>query len=101
MKNALKLGAKSIMDVLDALALRIVIDGKKIESEADEVTEAHDRLLCYSIHQICSKKLSLWKEESSRTTSHIPNQMVVKVFIIPHAPNTKREVHPGYSNYVS
>jgi len=55
-KKALKLGAKSILDVPDALALRIVVDGKKItKSEIDEVTEGRDRLLCYCAHQICSK----------------------------------------------
>ena len=55
-KKALKLGAKSILDVPDALALRIVVNGKKItKSEIDEVTEGRDRLLCYCAHQICSK----------------------------------------------
>jgi len=55
-KKALKLGAKSILDVPDALALRIVVNAKKLtESEIDEVTQGRDRLLCYCVHQICSK----------------------------------------------
>ena len=37
---------------------------------------------------------SLWKEASSRTTSHIQNQMVIKVFITPHAPNTRTRSTP-------
>jgi len=55
-RKALKLGAKSILDVPDALALRIIVDAKKkTELEIDEVTQARNRLVCYLAHQTCSK----------------------------------------------
>lgn len=56
-KMKLKLNADSILDVPDALALRIVFDAKKMTpDEDDEVTRARDRALCYYVQQACTKK---------------------------------------------
>eukprot|EP00557_Chaetoceros_sp_GSL56_P007050 CAMPEP_0176504662 /NCGR_PEP_ID=MMETSP0200_2-20121128/16060_1 /TAXON_ID=947934 /ORGANISM="Chaetoceros sp., Strain GSL56" /LENGTH=882 /DNA_ID=CAMNT_0017904123 /DNA_START=370 /DNA_END=3018 /DNA_ORIENTATION=+ len=56
-KMKLKLKADSIMDVPDALALRIVFEAKKMTpDEDDEVTRARDRALCYYVQQTCTKK---------------------------------------------
>jgi len=54
-RKALKLGAKSIQDVPDAIALRVIVDSKNmVVPESDEVTQARDRLVCYLAHLICS-----------------------------------------------
>lgn len=56
-KMKLKLKADSILDVPDALALRIVFDAKKMTpDEDDEITRARDRALCYYVQQACTKK---------------------------------------------
>jgi len=71
-RKVLKLGAKSILDIPDALALRIVVNAKKMDqTEIDEVTECRDRLLCYWVHQICSAHFK--PVEGSRFKNYIAN----------------------------
>jgi ppGpp synthetase/RelA/SpoT-type nucleotidyltranferase len=53
-RKMLKLKAKSILDVPDALALRVVFKGKKMKLDEDEeVIRARETALCYYIQQIC------------------------------------------------
>jgi ppGpp synthetase/RelA/SpoT-type nucleotidyltranferase len=55
-RKMLKLNAKSILDVHDALALRVVLKSKKLTPDEDEqLTEARDRALCYYVLQQCVK----------------------------------------------
>jgi len=61
-KKMLRLGSKSILDVPDALALRIVVDANKMdksenvsEVEHEEIVQSMDRLVCYFAHKLCSQ----------------------------------------------
>lgn len=55
-RKMLKINAKSILDVHDALALRVVLKSKKLTPNEDEqLTEARDRALCYYVLQQCIK----------------------------------------------
>lgn len=50
----------SVLDVPDAVALRVVLSARKLSpDEDDDVTSARERALCYYVHQLC--------------TSHLPN----------------------------
>jgi (p)ppGpp synthase/HD superfamily hydrolase len=54
-KKMLRKRVKKIDDIPDAIALRVVIDGKKGQAdEAEEVTDARERALCYYVQKICS-----------------------------------------------
>jgi ppGpp synthetase/RelA/SpoT-type nucleotidyltranferase len=56
-KMKLKLKADSILEVPDALALRVVFSAKKMTPDEDrEVTSARERALCYYVQQTCTKK---------------------------------------------
>lgn len=56
-KMKLKLKADHILEVPDALALRVVFDAKKqTPDEDDEVTRARERALCYYIRQTLTKR---------------------------------------------
>ncbi len=53
-RKMLKLGAKNVLDVPDALALRVVFDAKKLTTDEDDgVTSARERALCYYVQQSC------------------------------------------------
>lgn len=53
-KKMLRLGYSNVLQVPDALALRVVLDAKKMSpKEPDEVTEARERALCYYAQQLC------------------------------------------------
>ena len=53
-KKMLRRGYKTIPQVPDALALRIVLDSKKLDpNEDDEVTRARERALCYYAQSLC------------------------------------------------
>merc|ERR1711957_35075 len=56
-KMKLQLKSDSILEVSDALALRVVFSAKKMTpDEDDEVTSARDRALCYYVQQTCTQK---------------------------------------------
>lgn len=56
-RKMLKVGAKNVLDVPDALALRVVFKGKKMSpDEAVEVTRSRETALCYYIQQMCTSK---------------------------------------------
>jgi ppGpp synthetase/RelA/SpoT-type nucleotidyltranferase len=56
-RKMLALKATSIFDVPDALALRVVFNGKKMKlDEAAEVTRARETALCYYVQQMCTTK---------------------------------------------
>jgi len=56
-KMKLKLKADSILEVPDALALRVVFSAKKMTPDEDsEVTSARERALCYYVQQTCTEK---------------------------------------------
>ena len=53
-KKMLRKGATNILDIPDALALRIVLKAKKLTpDEDDEVTRARERALCYYAQELC------------------------------------------------
>jgi (p)ppGpp synthase/HD superfamily hydrolase len=55
-KKMLRYGSDSVLQVPDALALRIVLNAKKATpEEPDEVTSARDRALCYYAQQLCTQ----------------------------------------------
>lgn len=55
-RKMLKLNAKSILGVHDALALRVVLKSKKLTPDEDEqLTESRDRALCYYVLHQCVK----------------------------------------------
>jgi len=56
-KMKLSLKADSILEVPDALALRVIFSAKKMTpDEDDEVTSARERALCYYVQQTCTQK---------------------------------------------
>jgi (p)ppGpp synthase/HD superfamily hydrolase len=58
-KKMLRLGYNHVLQVPDALALRIVLDAKKLTpDEPQEVTQARERALCYYAQKLCLEK---WK----------------------------------------
>ena len=60
-KKMLKKGVKNVIDVPDALALRIVLHGKKQSlDEDDKITQARERALCYYVRTICTER---WKPD--------------------------------------
>jgi len=70
-KKMLKIGARNVLDVPDALAMRIVIDAKKnFPDEDDEITAATEKALCYYVQELCIKK---WKpnERNARFKDYI------------------------------
>jgi len=53
-KKMLKLGTNNILEVPDAIAIRIVLSCKKLTpDEDDEVTRARERALSYYVQQLC------------------------------------------------
>jgi len=53
-RKMLKTGARHILDVPDAIALRVVLRAKKLANgEEDEVTRARERALCYYAQTMC------------------------------------------------
>lgn len=53
-KKMLKLGTQNILEVPDAIAIRIVLSCKKLTpDEDDEVTRARERALSYYVQQLC------------------------------------------------
>ncbi len=55
-KKMLKLKASQVLDVPDTLALRVVLEGKKMSANEDEeVTRARERALCYYALKKCTK----------------------------------------------
>ncbi|KAG7366056.1 GTP pyrophosphokinase [Nitzschia inconspicua] len=72
-KKMLRNGFDHILQVPDALALRIVLDAKKeFEEESDAVTRARERALCYYVQQAC---ISVWAPhaENPRFKDYIAN----------------------------
>jgi ppGpp synthetase/RelA/SpoT-type nucleotidyltranferase len=62
-KMQLQLKADSILEVPDALALRVVFSAKKMTPDEDrEVTSARERALCYYVQQTCTKKFRPLKD---------------------------------------
>lgn len=62
-KKMLKLKANHILDVPDSLALRIVLQGRKMRSDEDgEVTRARERALCYYAREKCIKTFQPLKD---------------------------------------
>jgi (p)ppGpp synthase/HD superfamily hydrolase len=57
-KKMLKQGYKHILQVPDALALRIVLNAKKLTGEPSEVTRARERALCYYAQKLCTQRWS-------------------------------------------
>lgn len=58
-KKMLRDGYKHVLQVPDALALRIIVDAKKsTPDEPAEVTRARDRALCYYAERLCAAR---WK----------------------------------------
>jgi ppGpp synthetase/RelA/SpoT-type nucleotidyltranferase len=56
-KKMLRLGYDHVLQVPDALAIRIVLKAKKLESdEPSEVTRARERALCYYAQKICQER---------------------------------------------
>uniref|UniRef100_A0A7S2DWE5 RelA/SpoT domain-containing protein n=1 Tax=Helicotheca tamesis TaxID=374047 RepID=A0A7S2DWE5_9STRA len=56
-KKMLKNRAKSILDIPDALALRVVLNAKKLAEEEDvSVTRARERALCYYVQKKCTDR---------------------------------------------
>merc|ERR1712151_639594 len=55
----LKNGYKHVLQVPDAVALRIVLDAKKLsDDEPESVTQARERALCYYAQKLCIER---WK----------------------------------------
>lgn len=62
-KKMLKLKANHVLDVPDSLALRIVLQGRKMRSDEDgEVTRARERALCYYAREKCIKTFQPLKD---------------------------------------
>lgn len=56
-RKMLKHGYKHILQVPDALALRIIVDAKKLKSdEPDEITRAREKALCYYAQRLCTER---------------------------------------------
>lgn len=61
-KKMLRTGARNPLDVPDALALRVVLDGKKQTLEEDDkVTQARERALCYYVRTLCTER---WRPDT-------------------------------------
>jgi ppGpp synthetase/RelA/SpoT-type nucleotidyltranferase len=72
-KKMLRNGFDHILQVPDALALRIVLDAKKDhDHESDAVTRARERALCYYVQQLC---MTVWKpnKDNPRFKDYIAN----------------------------
>lgn len=72
-KKMLRNGWHHILQVPDALALRIVLNAKKeYDGESDAVTRARERALCYYVQQLC---MSVWApdSENARFKDYIAN----------------------------
>jgi len=53
-KKMLKIGTKNILEVPDAIAIRIVLSCRKLTpDEDDEITRARERALSYYVQQLC------------------------------------------------
>ena len=62
-KKMLKLRSKNILEVPDAIAIRIVLSCKKLSPhEDDQVTRARERALCYCVQQLCLKQFHPLKD---------------------------------------
>ena len=55
-KKMLRDGHSHILDVNDAIALRIVLKAKTMEGEPAEVTQARERALCYYAQNRCTQR---------------------------------------------
>ena len=54
-RKILKTGATRLLDVPDALALRVVLNAKKESpDEPDDVTAARERAMCYYVQSLCT-----------------------------------------------
>jgi len=62
-KKMLKLNTKNILEVPDAISIRIVLSCKKLSTdEDDEVTRARERALSYYVQQLCIKQFHPLKD---------------------------------------
>lgn len=62
-RKMIKLGVKNVLEVPDALALRIIFDGKKqCLNEDIKVTHARERALCYYVKKLCTDR---WRPDST------------------------------------
>lgn len=57
-KKMLRLGYTHVLQVPDALALRVVLDAKKSKDEPDEIVQARERALCYYAQKLCQSRLA-------------------------------------------
>jgi len=72
-KKMLRTRSSHILDVPDALALRIVLTGKKMTPDEDsEVTRARERALCYYAQQLCTQRWAPMKG-NARFKDYIDN----------------------------
>lgn len=72
-RKMLKTNARHILEVPDSLALRVVLQSKKMTAnENAEVTSARDRALCYYARQQCTKKFKPL-EDNGRFKDYIAN----------------------------
>ena len=56
-KKMLRLGYDHVLQVPDALAIRVVLKAKKLQSdEPSEVTRARERALCYYAQKLCQER---------------------------------------------
>jgi ppGpp synthetase/RelA/SpoT-type nucleotidyltranferase len=61
-KKMLRTKGEQVLDVPDALALRVVLEGKKICNEDAEVTSARERALCYYALKKCTNTFKPLKD---------------------------------------
>lgn len=72
-KKMIRNGFDHILQVPDAIALRIVLDAKKEHDlESDAVTRARERALCYYVQHLC---MTVWRphKENPRFKDYIAN----------------------------
>ena len=94
-RKALKLGAKSIQDVPDALALRIIVGAKNMaEPEIDEVTQARDILVCYLAHMICSESFKPLDGSQNSSKSLMKDSLAPNSGLLNSSANISQNSHP-------